>query len=86
MFVLPDVVSASIGGVVFMEVTLYVTPVSTELTEILNMILSYKSYLAFLWHIIYILNVLIYIHISGYVRTIFFDISFQFFQYIKIHM
>ena len=47
MFVLPDVVSAAIAGVAFMEVALSVTPVSTELTEILNMILSYKSYLAF---------------------------------------
>ena len=43
MFLLPDVVSASIAGIVFMEVALSVTPVSTELTEILNMILSYKS-------------------------------------------
>ena len=48
MFVLPDVVSASIVGVAFIEVALSVTSVSTELTEILNMMLSYKSYLAFL--------------------------------------
>ena len=47
MFLLPDVVSASIAGVAFIEVALSVTSVSTELTEILNMILSYKSYLAF---------------------------------------
>ena len=48
MFLLPDVVSASIAGVAFIEVALSVTSVSTELTEILNMILSYKSHLAFL--------------------------------------
>ena len=48
MFVLPDVLSASIVCVAFMEVALSFTLVSTELTEILNMILSYKSYLAFL--------------------------------------
>ena len=48
MFVLPDVVSASIAGVVFISPVLSVTPVITELTEILNMILSYRSYLAFL--------------------------------------
>ena len=46
MFLLPGVVSASIAGVAFIEVALSVTSVSTELTEILNMILSYKSYLA----------------------------------------
>ena len=63
MFILPDVVSASIAGVAFMEVALSLTHVSIELTETLNMILSYKSYLAF-YDIIYILNVLIYIHIS----------------------
>ena len=43
MFLLPDVVSASIAGVAFIEVALSVTSVSTALTEILNMILSYKS-------------------------------------------
>ena len=65
MFVLPDVVSASIVCVAFMEVVLSLTLVSTELTEILNMILSYKSYLAlFMTSHIYILNALIYIHIS----------------------
>ena len=47
MFLLPDVVSVSIAGVAFIEVALSVTSGSTELTEILNMILSYKSYLAF---------------------------------------
>ena len=47
MFVLSDVLSASIVCVAFMEVALSFTVVSTELTEILNMILSYKSYLAF---------------------------------------
>ena len=48
MFLLPDILSASIAGVAFIEVALSVTSVVTELTEILNMILSYKSYLAFL--------------------------------------
>ena len=47
MFVLPDVVSASIAGVVFISVVLSVTPIITEITEILNMILSHKSYFAF---------------------------------------
>ena len=47
MFLLPDVVSAAIAGVAFIAVALSVTSASTELTEILNMILSYKSYLAF---------------------------------------
>ena len=74
MFVLPDVLSASIVCVALMAVALSFTFVSTELTKILNMISSYKSYLAFLWHHIYILNVLIYIHISEYVRTIFCNI------------
>ena len=40
MFVLPDVLSASIVFVTFMEVALSFTVVGTELTEILNMILS----------------------------------------------
>ena len=48
MFVLPDVISASIMYVEFMKVALSVTLVSTELTEILNMILSYKSCMPFL--------------------------------------
>ena len=48
MFVLPDVVSASIAGVAFIEVALSVTSVSTELTEILNMLPSYKSSWPFL--------------------------------------
>ena len=47
MFLLPDVVSAAIAGGAFIVVVLSVTSVTTELTEILNMILSYKSYLAF---------------------------------------
>ena len=47
MFLLPDVVSAAIAGVAFIAVGLSVKSVSTELTEILNMILCYKSYLAF---------------------------------------
>ena len=47
MFVLPDVLSASIVCVAFMEVALSFPVVITELTEILNMILSDKSYLAF---------------------------------------
>ena len=48
MFLLPDVVSTAIAGVAFIGVLFTVTSVTTELTEILNMILSYKSYLAFL--------------------------------------
>ena len=47
MFVLPDILSASIVCVAFMEVAHFFTLVTTELTEILNIILSYKSYLAF---------------------------------------
>ena len=47
MFLLPDVLSAAIAGVAFITVALPGTSVTTELTEILNMILSYKSYLAF---------------------------------------
>ena len=47
MFVLPDVVSASIVCVAFMEVVFSLTLVGTELTEILNVILSYKSYFVF---------------------------------------
>ena len=42
MFLLPDVVSPAIPDVVFMSLVLGVTCVSTELTEILNMILSDK--------------------------------------------
>ena len=48
MFVLPDVLSASIVCVAFMEVALSFPVVITELTEILSMVLSYKLYLAFL--------------------------------------
>ena len=47
VFLLPDVVSAAIAGVAFIGVELSVTSVTTELTEILNVILSYKPYLAF---------------------------------------
>ena len=43
MFGLPDVVSASISGVQLLEVVLSVIHFCTELTETLNMILSYKS-------------------------------------------
>ena len=46
MFLLPDVVSSAIPDVVLMSLVLGVTSVSTELTEILNMILSDKGYLA----------------------------------------
>ena len=42
MFLLPDVVSPAIPDVVLMSLVLCVTSVSTELTEILNMILSDK--------------------------------------------
>ena len=45
MFLLPDVVSTAIAGVVFIALVMSLTSVTTELTEILNMILSYKSYL-----------------------------------------
>ena len=40
MYVLPDVLSASIVCAAFVEVALSFTVVSTELTETLNMILS----------------------------------------------
>ena len=64
MFLLPDVVSASIAGVAIIEVALSVTSVSAELTEILNMILSYKSYLAlFMTYHIYIECINIYSYI-----------------------
>ena len=46
MFLLPDVVYTAVAGVLFISLILSVTCVTTELTEILNMILSYKSYLA----------------------------------------
>ena len=45
MFLLPDVLSAAIAGVAFIALVLSATFVTTELTEILNMIPSYKSYL-----------------------------------------
>ena len=47
MFVLPDVLSAAMVCVTFIAVALSFTVFITELTEILNTILSYKSYLAF---------------------------------------
>ena len=47
MFVLPDVLPASIVSVTFIAVALSFPVFITELTAILNMILSYKSYLAF---------------------------------------
>ena len=47
MFVLPDVLSASSVSVTVTEVALSYPFFITELTAILNMILSYKSYLAF---------------------------------------
>ena len=40
MFLLPDVVSTAIAGVAFITLVLSVTRVTTELTEIWNMILS----------------------------------------------
>ena len=43
MFVLPDVVSASISGVQLQEVVLSIIHFCTELIETLNIILSYNS-------------------------------------------
>ena len=64
MFVSPDILSTSIAGVASIEVALSVTPVSTELTEILNLILSYKSYLVFfMTYHIYIECIHIYLYI-----------------------
>ena len=64
MFVLPDVGSACIAGVELIEGVLSVTHFSSEFTETLKIILSYKSYFAFfMTYNIYILNVIIYIHI-----------------------
>ena len=48
MFVLPDVASASIAGVELVNIVFSMTDFSCELTETLKMILSYKSYFAFL--------------------------------------
>ena len=48
MFVLPDVVSACIAGVDIIQVVLSVMDFSSELTETLKIILSYKLYFAFL--------------------------------------
>ena len=81
MFVLPDVLSAAIVSVTVIEVVVSFPVFITELTEILNMILCYRSYLACcMTSHIYILHVLIYIHIFQYVRTIFFDISVHLFN------
>ena len=63
IFVLPDVVSASIADVELIAIVLSVMHLSAELTETLKIVLSYKSYFAFLWDIMNILNALIYIHI-----------------------
>ena len=46
MFFLPEVLSASIVSVTVIEVVLSFPVFITELTEILNVILCYKSYLA----------------------------------------
>ena len=46
-FFLPDVASACIAGVDFIQVVLSVMDLSGELTETLKIILSYKSYFAF---------------------------------------
>ena len=47
MLVLPDVASACIAGVELVQVIVSVTDFSSELTETLKIILSYKSYFAF---------------------------------------
>ena len=63
IFVLPDVASASIAGVELIEVVLSVTHFSSELTETLKIILSYKSYFAFfMTYNIYIECINIYLH------------------------
>ena len=65
MFVLPDVLSASSVSVTVIEVALSFLLFITELTEILNMILTYKSYLAFcMTSHIYITCINIYSYIS----------------------
>ena len=46
MFLLPNVVSPATPDVVLMSLVLCVTSISTELAEILNMLLSDKLYLA----------------------------------------
>ena len=48
IFYLPDVASACIADVDFIQVVLSVIDLSVELTETLKIILSYKSYFAFL--------------------------------------
>ena len=64
MFGLPDVVSSSISGVQFIEVVLSVIQFFTELTETLNMILSYKSYFSlFMTYHIYTKCIHIYSYI-----------------------
>ena len=50
MFVLPDVSPSSITGVELIHIAFSMTNFSCELPETLNMLLSYKSYFAFLWH------------------------------------
>ena len=65
MFVLPDVLSASIVSVTFIKVALSFTVFITELPEILSMILSDKSFLAFcMTSHIYITCINIYSYIS----------------------
>ena len=65
MFVLPNVLSASIVSITVIEVVLSFPVFISELTEILNMILCYKSYLSccMLSHI-YITCINIYSYIS----------------------
>ena len=48
MFVLPDVASACIADVQLVHVVVSMTDFSSELTETLKIILSFKSYFAFL--------------------------------------
>ena len=49
LLVLPDVASASVAGVELVHIVFFsMTDFSCELTETLKMILSYKSYFAFL--------------------------------------
>ena len=51
MFFLPDIASACIAGVDFIQVVLSVMDFSHDLTETLKIILSYKSYFAFFYDI-----------------------------------
>ena len=48
MLVLPDVASSSIADVKLVHIVFSITDFSCELTETLKIILSYKSYFAFL--------------------------------------